>query len=320
MQSTIQSKLVFLLIFTVISLLISIQLGATTVSLTSLWHSEQTVQRLILLQLRLLRLYTGFLVGSLLALAGCQLQLLLRNPLAEPYILGTSAGATCFIVSAILLAVPSTLLPLAALVGASVSTLLLLKISAVRQQWSGTRLLLTGVLLATGWHALTSCLFLLSPDYDMQHMLYWLVGHLNKIDYPVATGIVCLLLGCSCMRRANAMNILTLGEIKAQTLGINCQHLRLQLFLNSTVCTALAVALAGNIGFIGLVVPHCIRLWLTRDYRLALPAAMVSGGSLLVLADTIGRSAFGPIQLPVGLLTSLLGIPTLMYLLRQQRV
>jgi iron complex transport system permease protein len=177
------------------------------------------------------------------------------------------------------------------------------------------RLLLIGVIMAAGWGALITLLLTLAPEARLRGMLFWLMGDLNGAESwaPALLVLACAL--AVSYPRARELNVLLRGEVLAHALGVRVAPLRRMIYLLASVATALAVTTAGAIGFVGLVVPHALRLALGNDQRMLLPASALAGGTLLLLADTVARSVLAPQQLPVGVITALLGVPAFMFLL-----
>ncbi len=271
----------------------------------------------VVLDLRLPRALAAFAVGGMLALAGAQMQVLLGNPLADPYILGTSGGAATGALLAMLLGAATLLINVAALAGALISTLLVFGLAHGHGPWSATRLLLTGVVIAAGWGAVISFLLSVAPQHNLPGMLFWLMGDLSHVSHwqPGLALLVAVLL--LILPAARSLNLLARGDKQAAALGVAVPGLRLQLYLGASLLTAGAVAIGGSIGFVGLVVPHLLRLIGGSDHRWLLPASVLAGGTLLLLADTLARTLFAPQQLPVGVLTALLGVPLFLILLQR---
>ena len=268
--------------------------------------------------LRAERAVDGFIVGALLSMAGALLQVLLRNPLAEPYILGISGGAGVVTLGALLLGLSATWTPLTSFAGALVSTLLVFSISYSKGNWTTDRLLLTGVVIAAGWSAVISFLLTISSQQQMQGMLFWLMGDLSQSSHT-STGLTMLLLTfLVSWAIARPLNLLLRGQQQAAALGENIQLLRVMVFILAAAMTSTSVSMAGSIGFVGLIIPHSLRLIGLRDYRYLLPAAVLSGGSFLVLADSLARSLLAPQQIPVGVITAMLGVPVFLLLLQRQ--
>ena len=273
----------------------------------------------VVTELRLPRIVAGLSVGMLLALAGTLMQVLLRNPLADPYVLGVSGGAATFALATMSLGLSSVPLPLAAFCGALLSSVIVFVVARGTGPWSTARMLLTGVVLAAGWGAVISLLLSLGDDRSVKGMLYWLMGDLGYARVspiwllPLALGILLLQL------RARSLNILAAGPVEAALLGEPPGRRQLELYVIASALTAVAVSIAGTIGFVGLIVPHLCRMLVGGDHRRLLPAAALFGGTFLVLADTLARNLFVPRQMPVGVLTALLGVPIFLLLLSRAR-
>lgn len=273
----------------------------------------------LILDLRLPRTLNAFAVGGLLAVAGGLMQVLLRNPLADPYVLGLSGGAAVGALLAMLAGVGTALVSGSAFAGALLATLLVFGIAHGSGSWTPSRLLLTGVVVAAGWGALITLILSMAPATRLPGMLYWLMGDLSYGGYP-ALGLGVLVLACVVVRLSGrSLNVLARGSLQAAALGVSVRSLEWCIYLLASLLTAVAVTTAGAIGFVGLVVPHLLRLVLGNDQRVILPACAVAGGTLLVLADTLARVVIAPEQLPVGVITALLGVPTFLYLLHRSR-
>lgn len=300
---------------TLAGLWLSLDTGAASIQLRDIFADSDTLNAQILLELRLPRTATAFVTGALLAIAGALMQVLLRNPLADPYILGVSGGASVGALLALLLGAGAITLQTSAFAGALVSTLLVFALARGRGNWNTTRLLLTGVVLAAGWGALISLLLAISPASRVQGMLFWLMGDLGYAQLPVAGSIILVITALLTMALSPSLNLLASGELRAASLGVEVNKLRLTLYILASLATATAVTQAGNIGFIGLIAPHMLRLAGARNYRLLIPGAALLGGALLLFADALSRSLIAPQLLPVGVLTALLGVPMFLFLL-----
>ncbi|HEX5313788.1 MAG TPA: iron ABC transporter permease [Gammaproteobacteria bacterium] len=273
----------------------------------------------LVLSLRLPRSLAAFATGGLLGLAGALMQVLLRNPLADPYILGVSGGAAAGALIAILVGLGTAALTGLAFAGALATTLVVFVLAHGRGSWAPTRLLLTGVVIAAGWGAAIALLLSLSPDATLRSMLFWLMGDLSfRSDWqlPLAVLAAALVLSLPCAR---PLNVLARGELQARALGVSVRPLTIGLYIAASVLTAVAVVEAGTIGFVGLIVPHMLRLAGGSDHRLVLPGAVLGGGTLLTVADLIARSVVAPRALPVGVITAALGVPLFLYLLLRTR-
>ncbi|MDH5359548.1 MAG: iron ABC transporter permease [Gammaproteobacteria bacterium] len=313
-----------LIALALLSLILALSSGSLNIGVEqawqALWGEGDPLQQRVVQELRLPRALAAFAVGGLLTLAGALMQVLLRNPLADPYVLGVSGGAAVAALLAMLAGLGGVLLQGSAFVGAMLATLLVFGLAHGKGQWTTSRLLLTGVVLAAGWGAVISFLLAIAPTNQLPGMLFWLMGDLSPANNPfwaltlLAFGILIAL------PMGRSLNILSRGELQAQALGVEQAKLRYAIYLLASLYTATAVTLAGSIGFVGLVVPHLTRLLLGGDNRRLLPAAALLGGSLLVLADTLARTIIAPQQLPVGVLTALIGVPLFLILLQRSRI
>ena len=325
MMPTAHRRLLFL--FLVMLSMASIAGAAATGSVTLNWSQWTTALTNpgseygeLVWRLRIPRATAAWAVGALLSLSGCLMQVLLRNPLADPYILGVSGGASFAALLGMTLGVASAYLPALAWTGALVSILIVFSLARGDGPWSGTRLLLTGVVTASGWAALISLLLTLGPDSSLRGMLFWLIGDLSYASLPSWALATLALIFVICFGMARSLNVLAMGETTARLLGEPTQKLLWIVYLLASILTATAVSIAGNIGFVGLIVPHLMRLIVGSDHRVLLPAAGLFGGLFLVLSDTLARTVLAPRQLPVGVVTALLGVPLFLLLLNKAKV
>ena len=278
-------------------------------------------------QLRLPRALAAFATGGLLALAGALMQILLRNPLADPYILGLSGGSAAGALGAMIAGWSALLIDASAFGGALLAVALvfgvanrdLARLEAPGALDASPRLLLTGVILASGWSAIITLLLTIAPEAKLRGMLFWLMGDLGGVESYAPALIALPLLIAVMLPLARALNVLLRGPLVAHALGVRVIRLRRILYLVASLATALAVTTAGTVGFIGLIVPHALRLVIGNDQRVLLPACVLAGGAVLLLADTAARTLLAPQQLPVGVITALLGVPTFMFLLLRRR-
>jgi iron complex transport system permease protein len=280
----------------------------------------------IVLGLRAPRALSAFAVGATLALSGALLQALLRNPLADPYVLGISGGAAVAALAALALGLGAAAVQAAAIAGALL-TLALLFVLARRSlfssglsdgEQSAGSMLLTGVMLASFAAALMSLLLSLAPDGRLRPMMFWLLGDLSGATAMapalLALGLAFVLLLLA-RAQARPLNLMLRGDLQAYTQGVRVERTRRHAVLVAAIATAIGVTLGGAVGFVGFVAPHFVRLGLGNDQRVVLPASMLLGGTLVVVADTVARTAFAPLQLPVGVLTALLGAPVFLWFL-----
>ena len=308
---------------TVAALVAAVAIGTVPIPparlLAVLLADDRSTEALIVWDLRLPRALTAFAVGGALALAGALIQVLLRNPLGDPYVLGVSGGASAAVLAALLLALPAGWQPGLAFVGAAISMALVFALGRRGRVLAVERLLLTGVVVATGWAALIGFALSVAPPARLPGMLFFLMGDLSDAPSPWPAALALAVGLTLALAFARDLNLLTLGELRASTLGVETARLRVGLYLLSSLLTAIAVSTAGGIGFVGLVAPHMVRLAGGSDHRWVLPGSVLLGGALLVLADTAARVAVAPRQLPVGVLTALVGVPLFLYLLNRSR-
>jgi iron complex transport system permease protein len=280
-----------------LALAIALASGSANLGAAATWqaltgNAPENIENLVW-NLRAPRALTAFGVGGLLAVAGVLMQVLLRNPLAEPYILGTSGGAAVAALSAMMLGLGSALVDLAAFGGALAATLLVFSIAQGTGSWTPTRLLLTGVVLAAGFSAATTLLLALTPEQNLRGMLFWLMGDLSFVRSPVRSLALLALITAIGAVFARHLNVLARGELQAAIVGLRVAAFRLAIFA--------VTSLAGS------------------DHRIVLPASALAGGSLLVVADTLARTIIAPRQLPVGAVTAAIGVPLFLYLMSRSR-
>lgn len=307
-----------LLLLTFLSLL----LGSVPLSFSELFPAlllqGNPLASEIIWQYRAPRTLFAIVIGAMLAMAGALMQTLLRNPLADPYILGTSGGAAAGVLAAFYLAIPAWFHLVAATAGAFISTLLLLLFSGFIRSRDTNRLLLTGIVLTTGWGALITFLLTLSPSSSLPGMLFWLVGDLNEQASLSIPFLVLLISLPPLLLAARPFDMLLLGRQQAASLGVDVPRIHLLLLGFAILLTATAVTFAGPIGFVGLVAPHIIRLISGSSHRLLIPATALLGGTLLVAADLLSRTLIAPRMMPAGVFMVLLGVPLFLYLIRRQ--
>ena len=302
-----------------LSLALALMVGSINIPLSevfsTLFGAQDNLSTEVVRSLRLPRALAGFACGGLLALAGALLQVLLRNPLADPYVLGISGGAGVGALLAILFGLGVAGINGASFLGALAAMLVVFGLAHGDGSWTQTRLLLTGVIVASGCGAMVALMLSVAPDHKLRGMLFWLMGDLSLASDPMLALGVLLAVLLITLPFSRELNLLTRGADMAQTLGVQVGRLRRGVYVVASLATAAAVTQAGSIGFIGLIVPHLVRLAVGNDQRLLLPASVLAGGSLLVIADTLARTMIAPQQLPVGVLTALIGVPVFLFLL-----
>ena len=312
-----------LVLITAAAFALSLAVGSTAIPLRDLWSTltggGDAMAHTVVMELRLPRTVNAFAVGGLLALAGTLMQVLLRNPLADPYILGVSGGAAVGALGALLAGLAGLWVNGGAFAGALISTLIVFALAHGRGGWTPTRLLLTGIAVAAGWGAAISLILVLGTDASLHSMLFWLMG---DFSYQPAgeSALLVLVAGLALwLPFARHLNVLARGETLAEALGIAVRPLSLAIYISASLFTAAAVTEAGAIGFVGLVVPHMFRMAVGGDHRRLLPGAVLLGGCMLMLADTLARTVAEPRQLPVGVVTAAIGVPLFLYLLNRAR-
>ncbi|MBL8472473.1 MAG: iron ABC transporter permease [Rhodocyclaceae bacterium] len=311
--------ILLLVLLSAATLAAALATGSSAVSLRDALAGD-AMARAILLELRVPRAAAAYACGGLLALSGVLMQALLRNPLADPYVLGISGGAATFALVCIALGLAAPLVAAGSFAGAVLATALVFALASVRHDFAPARLLLTGVVLASGWGAAISLLLALAPPSGVQGMVFWLLGDLSAAQAPGFAWAVLLVAAVIAFALARSLNLLARGAVQAGALGVDVANLRRGLHLLGSACAAVAVSSGGSIGFVGLVVPHLLRLTGLRDHRWLVLAAPLAGGALLTAADTAARTLIAPQQLPVGVLTTLLGVPLFLWLLRRDAV
>ncbi len=275
----------------------------------------------IVRELRLPRVLLAFLVGGSLGVTGAALQALVRNPLADPYLLGLSGGAGLGAVAAIALRVSfAWAIPLAALVGALAAVALVYRLALVAGAGLDARvLLLGGVVVGAFAASVMGAIMAVTPAPEVRNALLWLLGSFSRASWPAVSlfALYAVIPLAAIYRLARLLDLLTLGEEPAEFLGADLVRTRRTLYVAASLLTAVAVALSGLIGFVGLIVPHAARFAWSRLHQALLPATFLLGGSLMVLADAAARTAFAPLELPVGVVTALIGVPVFVVMVRR---
>jgi iron complex transport system permease protein len=317
------ATLILLALLATALLALSLAVGSYRIAPAELVHAltscAPSLARDVVLELRLPRALSALAVGGMLALAGALLQVLLRNPLADPYVLGISGGASVLALLAIMIGLPAAGVDAAAALGALATCMLVFALAQGRGGWTPTRLLLTGIVVAAGAGSLVSLLLATSDDAGLRGMVFWLLGDLSRAQgwpWLIALLVVATAGSASLGRH---LNVLARGVTQAASVGLDVRRFQVLLFVLSSILAGVAVSTAGSIGFVGLVTPHLVRLLLGSDNRVVLPASALLGGVLLMAADLASRVLLAPRQLPVGALTALVGVPVFLLLMSRQR-
>ncbi len=306
----------------IVAMLVALTFGAVDLDWQALLDGDPAL-RSILFDLRLPRVLLAAVVGAALAASGLAFQTLLRNALADPFILGVSGGAACgaAVATAFGLARLPGVIPAVAFAGACGATVAVFVLSRRRDRVDPARLLLSGLVLNALFSAIILIAFSLSRSSDLTAALRWMMGSLDGATWErlgLTAVLLCVALGVLTWN-ANDLRLLAFGEDDARSRGVDVERVKFAGFAAASIVTGAAVAVSGIIGFIGLLVPHLVRLAWKRDFRLLLPTTAIAGATLLVLADLVARTAAPPSELPVGAFTALLGVPFFLSLLRRQR-
>jgi iron complex transport system permease protein len=302
-----------------LAIVAAVSVGSASVEWSDL--AEDGVARTILMQIRVPRVLAAALVGAILAVAGLTFQTLLRNPLADPFILGVSGGAAsgAAVASALGWGRFPGLVQLVAFVGACAATAAVFLLARRRDHTDPTRLLLSGLVLNAFFSAVILMAFSFSKQSDLTGALRWMMGSLQGVTWTEVVLLAAFLAGAMIMLAwmANDLRMLVFGEEDAKSRGIDVERVKLAGFICGSLITGAAVSVSGIIGFVGLLVPHLIRLIWRRDFRFLLPLAAFGGATLLVVADIIARVSLPGTELPIAALTALLGVPLFLSLLRR---
>lgn len=316
-----QVKISILIIISVLIFLAALLVGPRVINPFLMTDIDKE----ILLSIRLPRVMVAVLMGMALGASGAVLQGILKNPLADPYILGISSGSALAAAFALLSGFyffGKFTIPLTAFFGASVVSLIVGAFGWKRGKLLPDRLLLAGVGLSFLFYALLMLLISVSSNEGIRRAVLWIFGDLSIADWSsVPYGFVLIIAGLSIsIFRSKALNALMLGDELAHSLGFSVHKERLLLFVSVALMTAASVSLGGTIGFIGLLIPHIVRFFVGADNRVLIPVSAVCGGAFLCIADLIGRSIMPPMEIPSGIITAIIGSPYFLYLLRKRDV
>jgi len=310
-----------------IALALSIRFGAVTLSVAEIIQavigSGSAVNRQIILELRIPRALMGLLVGGGLALAGGVFQALLRNPLAEPYILGISGGAATgavVVLAAGWMTVTSWALPVAAFAGAAIAISLVFGVALSADRRMDVRvLLLSGVVVGAFFSACIALVFALSDANTLRSAVIWMMGSLGGSTWRTVAIVSAYTLPIAVLliSLARPLNLMAIGDETAHHLGVSVERVKRTAYAGASLIAAAGVAFVGVIGFVGLVVPHAVRIVVGGDHRLLLPLSFITGGTFLILADLLARTALAPSEIPIGVITAFVGVPFFLMLLRR---
>ncbi|EMV7409199.1 FecCD family ABC transporter permease [Enterobacter soli] len=322
MTRRITLSLCMLAVALLVMTLLATGFGALRLPVSLLWNNSDDALRQIWLTIRLPRVLLALVIGGSLALAGCVMQGLFRNPLADPGLLGISSGAALAVALWVVipLSLPALVMlyapMLAAFLGALAATVVIFLLSQQRES-SLSRLLLVGIAINALCGAAVGVLSWISNDAQLRQLSLWGMGSLGQAQWSTLLAVTSLMVPTVWIiwRLATALNLLQLGEEEAHYLGVDVKVVQRVLLLCSALLVAAAVAVSGVIGFVGLVVPHLMRMWLGADHRAVIPGSVLAGAFLLLIADTVARTLVAPAEMPVGLLTSILGAPWFLWLI-----
>ncbi len=289
------------------------------------------LQASVLLNIRLPRVFLGVLIGAGLGISGAVIQGLFRNPLAEPGLIGISSGATLFAVLMIVLevgvfktlsgAIGFYALSLAAFTGACITTFIVYRLSIRNGRTVTTTLLLSGIAINALAGAFTGLLTYMATDEQLRTITFWSLGSLGGASWSTVSGLLPFILipvaGLPFM--AKSLNAMALGDAQALHMGVDIRLMKRIIILLATIAVGASVAVAGMIGFIGLIIPHILRMTFTADHRLVIPGSAIMGAALLTLADLAARTIVAPAELPIGILTALIGTPVFLYIIINER-
>ncbi len=283
-------------------------------AIAALMGAGDDAARTVMMEVRLPRLLAAFGVGGLLALAGVLLQALYRNPLADPFVLGVSGGASIGALLAMMAGAAALGIQGGSMVGALAAVAL---VYVLARDGGTSRLLLTGVVIASASGALVIVLLAVADSARLPGMIFWLAGDLGWAQSPWSSVVTAILAAGVALLVARPLNVLSAGELRARSVGLQIEAWRTALFIACASLTAIAVISAGTVGFVGLITPHACRLaFRTSDHRVVAPASVLLGGTILAAADLLARTVASPRQLPVGAIMALAGTPLFILLLR----
>ncbi len=296
---------------------VALSVGSVHVPLAALFDSNSAYFEIVW-QLRLPRIINAIMVGACLALAGLLIQNLVKNPLADPYLLGVSGGAAVVQLLVIVtgLSLSQHLLFAFGFMGSLLATLLLLKLS-YQGRIRPDKVTLNGVVLAFGFAAFISFILATASGQQIKSMMFWLMGDMSFAKPNALMPVLLLISFLLLIKHSRALDLLARGDLFALKSGVNTHRINLMIFIITALLTSMAVAQAGTIGFVGLIIPHLVRMVAGYQHRQLIPMCVLVGACFLLAADTLARTVMSPIQLPVGIFTALIGVPVFLWLNRK---
>jgi len=310
-------KILLLGLIFFISVLFGVSCGSIKIPLSQLFDDANKQ----ILFLRVLRVLLAAVVGAGLGVSGVILQSILKNPLADPYLLGTSSGAGLGAVLAVIAGMASSLVPFVAFLGALGSMILVYSIAKEQNKIPVQSLVLSGVIVAVAFSGIIVFLVSVSPNEALHGMMWWLLGSLQNYDVKLLI-IIFFIVALGIMGTfifSHDLNAISLGEEHALHLGIDVELTKKFLLLITSFMTGAIVSVSGMIGFVGLIVPHIMRLYTGPNHKMLIPSTCLGAAAFLVFCDTLARSLFPPVEIPIGVITSLVGAPVFIILLKQKR-
>lgn len=316
-SKVIQLSITFSLILIAV-LLIGIIIGSVNINILNILN-QQSTDYTIIWDIRVPRILMAAIAGAALGITGAAYQALFDNPLADSYILGVSSGAALGAVIALSLGFGFIISPLFGFIFSILIGIAAYLLGRKRGKLDNTKLILAGIIINTMLSALIMLVLSLSPDKSMQNIIFWLMGNLQNISYTeVSAAAIFGILGIIILySQSKYLNVMILGDEHAIPLGIDTNKVRIIILLSTSLILAATVSFIGMIGFVGLIVPHMVKLLFGYDNRLTIPLSALGGGIFLVICDIISRSVIAPSELPVGVITALIGAPLFLYLLKR---
>lgn len=317
MNPVLRRKILWLFIILLLAIIFGVIKGSFNLSFSELLLKENRQ----ILYLRLARVLLAMLAGSGLAVSGVALQAILRNPLAEPYLLGTSSGAGLGAVIAIIIGIYSIYLPLAAFIGAVLSIILVYAIAKQGSKVTVQSLILSGVIVSIALSAIITFLISVSGNEALQGLLWWLWGSLQVYDFKLLFIVSAVVLAgiMTIFMLSQDLNAISIGEEEAIHLGIKVEAINKLLILVTSLITATLVSICGIIGFVGLIIPHAARLIIGPNHKVLIPTACLLGATFMLICDTAARTILPPLEVPIGVITALIGAPIFIILLKKSK-
>lgn len=314
---------------TIVAAVMGLATGSTSIGpaeiVRTLFSSEPTINRAVIMDIRLPRIVLAFAVGGALSLAGAILQGVFRNPLVEPYTLGISGGASLGVCATIVLRLYSIIgvmaYPITGFVGAALTIIVVYSLSLRREGFRIQSMLLIGVMISFISSSIVMLIMAVSRSEDIHGIVFWIMGSLEEPSRMLIrlTVIISIIGLCASYLFSMNLNALALGEEEARHLGVDVEKTKKVFFLIASVLAGVSVAVAGIIGFVGLVVPHFVRMFTGSDHRILFVSSFLAGGIFLILSDTIARTIISPLELPVGVITGIVGGSVFMYALSRRK-